>query len=166
MESLFQRYQKKIYSFIFYIIPLEAVAEDLTLDTFVKVWEKAAQFDDAKSSFSTWIYRISRNQALDFLKSKRNQHTSLDEKQLILIDNQENPEEYTIRKIEELSLDSKLKRLDEKSQQLVYYSFFQGMSHSEIAELTNIPLGSVKTTLRKALQRLKNYFEENGRKNI
>jgi RNA polymerase sigma-70 factor (ECF subfamily) len=166
MESLFQRYQKKIYSFVLYMIPVEAIAEDLTLDTFMKVWEKPNLFDETKSSFSTWIYRISRNLALDFLKSRRNQHDTLDNNHLVFIDNKESPEAYTIRQIEALDLKSKLKKLDVKSQKLVYYAFFQGLSHTEISELTSMPLGSVKSILRKALRDLKSYFEANGKKNI
>lgn len=137
-----------------------AMAEEVVQDVMTTLWRKAALFDPAKSSLSTWLYRIARNRRIDLARRDKGAFDP-DEPMLQpapsadlerLIDDQQREE----------AVRAALVHLPPEQLELVRLAFFDGLSHSEIAERTSLPLGTVKSRIRLAFTRLRRALEANG----
>lgn len=129
-------------------------ADELAQETMLTVWDKAASYDPAKAAAGTWIFTIARNKKIDALRKRGQTHIDLDDLDLAATD-QSAPSESTIRGEEIKLLGDAIKRLPGEQADLLYKSFFEDKSHSEIAAETGLPLGTVKSRLRLALERLR-----------
>jgi RNA polymerase sigma factor (sigma-70 family) len=136
-------------------------AEELTQEVMLTLWRKADQFDPARSSVATWLYRIARNRRIDVLRRDR----------LDFIDPLEPGHEVpddsdTERNLDMLQREDILKvameSLPPEQLNLVRMAFYEGLSHSEIAERAGIPLGTVKSRIRLAFTRLRRQLETAG----
>lgn len=126
-----------------------ALAEDLLQACLLQVWEKAHLYNPNAGNLSTWLYRIVRNRYIDHIrKSKASDRLA--------------PPEWPTE-IEELNHDDEdpqlvkeaIKKLPGRQAQILYMSFYQGKTHSEIAAELELPLGSVKSSLRLAFEKLR-----------
>jgi RNA polymerase sigma-70 factor (ECF subfamily) len=136
------------------IVKKESIAEEVLQDVFVRIWDRFDHYDAAKGKLFTWMLNIARNQAIDKTRSKeinKEQKTSGIENVVHKID----AEEYIEQRIEGIGIKEILKNLPEEQRFVVEYLYFQGYSQSELAEEFNIPLGTVKTRLRLAMQLLR-----------
>jgi RNA polymerase sigma factor (sigma-70 family) len=143
-----------LYGVIFRVVKKEGIAEEVLQDVFIKIWDKFDSYDASKGKLFTWMLNIARNQAIDKTRSKeisKEQKTSGIENVVSRIDN----EEYVEQRIEGIGVKEILKNLPEEQKFVVEYLYFQGYSQSELAEEFNIPLGTVKTRLRLAMQHLR-----------
>jgi RNA polymerase sigma factor (sigma-70 family) len=155
LEYLYDNYSSAIYGVIYRIIKKEELAEEVLQDVFIKIWDKFESYDPAKGKLFTWMLNVARNQAIDKSRSKeisKDQKTSGLENFVNRIDN----EEYIEQKVEGIGVRDILNVLPEEQKFVVEYLYFQGYSQSELAEEFNIPLGTVKTRLRLAMQQLRN----------
>jgi len=157
-EKIHTMYSENICGAINVIVNDEAIAKELCQDVFLKIWEKADQYDKSKGRFFTWLLNIARNKAIDYTRSKaykiKKKNHSLD---LFVhihdehAEGQKDPEEY-----KELRL--MLKMLKDKCVELIKALYFKGMKQTDAAELLSIPLGTVKSRNKNCLQELrKNY---------
>lgn len=137
-------------------------AEEIAQDVMVTLWRKAALFDPAKSTLSTWLYRIARNQRIDLLR--RDRTIAVDPRSALLAGGID--ETGSDRILEEAQRDDTVRRLiatlPAEQQRLVLLAFYSGLSHSEIAKREALPLGTVKSRLRLAFQRLRQGLEGSG----
>ncbi len=132
----------------------EDIAEEVLQDVFMKIWDKIDQYDATKGKLFTWMLNIARNQAIDKTRSKelsKDQKTKDISKLVNTIDRAD----YGEQRIDGIGLPEVLKKLPEEQQLIIDYLYFKGYSQSELAEEQNIPLGTVKTRLRSALQTLR-----------
>jgi len=139
---------------IFRIIKKEEIAEEVLQDVFVKIWEKFDNYDATKGKLFTWLLNVARNQAIDKTRSKeisKGQKTSGIDNLVSRIDNAE----YIEQSIESIGVKEVLNSLPEEQKFVVEYLYLKGYSQSELAEEYNIPLGTVKTRLRLAMQQLR-----------
>ena len=140
-----------------------AAAEEITQDTMVSLWRKADLFDPAKSSLATWLYRIARNRRIDVLRRDRVEFVDPDDFALDVADESSVDAE---RLVDAQSRDDVLRTamagLPEEQLALVRLAFFDSLSHSEIAEKTGLPLGTVKSRIRLAFTRLRRALEAGG----
>jgi RNA polymerase sigma factor (sigma-70 family) len=139
---------------IFRIVKKETVAEEVLQDVFIKIWDRFNNYDSSKGKLFTWMLNIARNQAIDKTRSKeisKEQKTRGIENVVSKIDNEAHIEQH----IEGIGVKEILKNLSEEQKFVVEYLYFQGYSQSELAEEFNIPLGTVKTRLRLAMQQLR-----------
>ena len=144
LEYLYDHYSAALYGVIFRVVKKEAVAEEVLQDVFVRIWDRFSSYDPLKGKLFTWMLNIARNQAIDKTRSReisKEQKTGGIENVVSRIDN----ETYVEQPIEGLGVRDVLK------EQL----YFQGYTQSELAEEFNIPLGTVKTRLRLAMQQLR-----------
>lgn len=137
-------------------------AEEIAQEVMVTLWRKAELFDPAKSSVATWLYRIARNRRIDL--SRRNRTDYLDPQSPVIL---EIPEERRFEmEIDDQRRDEAVRTLivDLPAEQgnLVRLAFYEGLSHSEIATRTKLPLGTVKSRLRLAFARLRRALEAGG----
>ncbi len=154
LEYLYDHYSGALYSVAFTIIRREDIAEEVLQDVFLKVWDKFDQYDSGKGKLFTWLLNITRNQAIDKTRSKeisKELKTGGIEKLVNRVDRQRQVEQNT----ESIGVKEMLKNLPEEQQFVIEHLYFKGYTQSELAEEFNIPLGTVKTRTRMALQQLR-----------
>jgi RNA polymerase sigma factor (sigma-70 family) len=151
---LFDHFAPRVKSFLMRGGTPENVADDLAQETMLAVWQKAEAFDPAKASASTWIFTIARNKKIDALRKTARIEVDID---AIAPVEDDTPlaSENLMRANETEIIAEAIKELPPEQAELIRQSFFEGKSHSEIAAEKNIPLGTVKSRMRLALERLR-----------
>jgi RNA polymerase sigma factor (sigma-70 family) len=138
-----------------------ALAEEITQDTMVILWRKAALFDPAKSSLATWLYRIARNRRIDLLRRDRTTLVEPDDPVFDVVDDVDLEGEMDASQ-REAAVRAAMSELPQEQLSLLRLAFFDGLSHSEISEATGLPLGTVKSRIRLAFTRLRRTLESDG----
>jgi len=154
LAYLYDHYAGALYGVIFRILKKEAIAEEVLQDVFLKIWDRFDQYDPSKGKLFTWLLNIARNQAIDKTRSReisQERKTSDIENVVSRIEN----EDYSEQRIEGIGVKDILKDLPEEQRFVVEYLYLKGYTQSELAEEFNIPLGTVKTRLRLAMQQLR-----------
>jgi RNA polymerase sigma factor (sigma-70 family) len=158
---LFDHFSPRLANYLSRLGTEATLAEELAQEVMVTLWRKADQFDPAKSTLATWLYRIARNRRIDLLRRDR---IDFDDPLESTHDIGEDPE--TDRKLDlqqrEQRLRTALESLPEEQLVLVRLAFFDGLTHSEIAEKAGLPLGTVKSRIRLAFSRLRRKLEAEG----
>jgi RNA polymerase sigma-70 factor (ECF subfamily) len=126
-------------------------ADDLAQETLVRLWRKAAQYDPARASASAWVYTIARNVSVDAMR-REGRATAWTEEEGVDLDE---PERQLLAAEREALVQATIVSLPEEQLRVIRMSFFDGLPHSQIADLLGLPLGTVKSRIRLALQRLK-----------
>lgn len=153
VSMLYQHYSGALFGIISRMIPSKEVAEEVLQDTFVKIWNNADRYDSTKGRLFTWLAQITRNAALDKVRSagyRRVQKTDVLEP---AVSNSEKMAENM--DIQDEGLRKVITKMDEKYRTLIDYAYFQGYTQSEIADELDLPLGTVKTRLRSAISSLR-----------
>ncbi len=129
-----------------------AVAEECAQDVMVTVWKKAAQFDPARASVATWIFTIARNRRIDMLRRDRRP-----EPEDLTWGPEAEPDQLDVMSLQQESeqLISAIASLPEKQRVMIERAYFGDLTHSEIADETGLPLGTIKSRIRLALERLR-----------
>lgn len=163
-EKLLNRYLKPIYNFLFRITRNRAVAEDLSQDTFLKVWKNLEHFNPEKK-FKTWIFAIAKNTAFDWLKKKKEIafSTFLDEDGDNWLENisDENTisDEILHRKDIANELEEKLQKIPVHYRAILLLRYKEDFSLHEITEILGEPYNTIKSRHRRALLELRKLFE-------
>jgi len=155
LQLLYQKYAGALLHQISKIIPDPEAAEEILQDVFVKIWKKIGQYDEKRSRFFTWMSQIARNSAIDtarLVSFQRNKETESIET-LVNVDAQLKAKAFN--KIPDVGLQKVLSQIDPEHQELIEYLYFRQYTQKETAEALGIPLGTVKTRLRKAISVLR-----------
>lgn len=153
-KQLFAHFAPRIKSFILKQKVTDEVAEDLTQEVMVTVWQKAHLFDPKKARLSTWLFRIARNKFID--KVRRQKYIEVDvENHMQSMEASEKTDVPVIQLQDQSRIVSALKILKPELQQVIELSFYQDMSHSQISAELGLPLGTVKSRIRIAFQKLR-----------
>lgn len=157
--ELFNHFGPRVKAYLIRLGSDDTMAEEVTQDVMVTVWRKAALFDRSKSSAATWLFRIARNRRIDMLRRKRT--VNVDTETMVIEDeNLPDPNETLDEDKRQARIRKALAQLPEQQLQLVELAFFTELSHSQIAEETGLPLGTVKSRIRLAFGRLRRVLEE------
>ncbi len=151
--KLFAHFAPRVKSFLMKGGTSESLADELAQETMLAVWDKAAAFNPAKASASTWIYTIARNKKIDALRKGVRYDLDIDDYDAE--DDAPLATEGLMREEEIAAVADALQNLPEEQAELIRQSFFEGKSHSEIADEKKLPLGTVKSRMRLALDRLR-----------
>ena len=155
-KILFDYYAPRLKSFYMAQNLSVEEAEELLQETFVMVWRKAAQFDVSKATVSTWIYTIARNKRIDYIrKNIRRAEDPVEFLPDTVEDENDKPEEKVIQSDLSYRISDMIDDLPIEQGEIIKLAYFKGMTHQEIAEKQGIPLGTVKSRLRLAIDRLK-----------
>jgi RNA polymerase sigma-70 factor (ECF subfamily) len=166
-EELVNRYQRPIVSYVFRIVNNYEAALDVTQEVFIKVYNSLDKYSDAYK-FSTWLYRIAHNAAIDHLRRNNVSLQSIETEnadgsfQFQLESDRPNPEQD--RELSEWrdEIDSVVRCLPAAYRDLIVLRHGQDLSYDEIAEVTSLPLGTVKNRLFRAREMMRNIFIERG----
>ncbi len=152
---LYDRYETKIYTYIYRRTGESSLAEDLTGQVFLKMLEAIRNRKAWHSSFSGWLYRIAHNVVIDFYRQRDNQpQVSLDDKPL-LPDLNDNPAQATELKLDVERLRAAIARLTDEQAEVISLRFLEGYSISEVAEMMNKTEGSIKALQYRAVANLR-----------
>jgi RNA polymerase sigma-70 factor, ECF subfamily len=148
-EVLYDSYHRLVYGVAMRMLGDVATAEDVTQAVFLKVWSSPQLFESG--NFAGWLVRMTRNRALDLLRSKSYRHEELPEAQPAEI----MLEETAFAHIDADKVRAALTQLPGEQRELIELGFFGGMTHEELARRTDVPLGTVKTRIRSGLRKLR-----------
>ena len=157
--NLFSEISPKIKGFLMRLGSTDILAEEILQETMLAVWKKASYFDKTKASPTTWLFTIARNKRIDFLrKESRPEIDSYDP--VLASDNLDTPDISLEHKETSKTLLKQIESLPEKQTNLIKKYFFEDKTQSEISEELNIPLGTVKSSLRLGIAKLKKSLEK------
>jgi RNA polymerase sigma-70 factor (ECF subfamily) len=155
MAEVFDRYGRAVYSVALRILKDSGHAEDVMQEIFFQIWRNSDSFVQGRGSLGAWLMVVARNRSIDLLR-RRKPTDSVDEVVLASSTNLAVEAEHNamIEKVQKV-----LGELPAEQQKSMEMAFFEGLSHSEIAERTGDPLGTVKTRIRLALITLRKAFQ-------
>ena len=151
----------KLYGVALRILRRQDWAEDVLQECYVNIWNHAQNYAVQKSAPLTWMTSIVRNRCLDWLRRPRQEATGQEYDIAVEAwqDDAPGPMEQLMASSEAAALARCLQQLDSKQRQSIMLAFFNGLSHSELASHMGQPLGTVKTWVRRGLERLKGCLE-------
>ncbi len=149
---LFEHYAPRVKAFLMKGGADPSVAEECAQDVMVTVWNKAGQFDPTRASAATWIYTIARNRRIDMLRRDRRP-----EPEELTWGPEAEPDQLDALALQQDTekLAEALRQLPEKQRQMIESAYFGDLTHNEIADATGLPLGTIKSRIRLALERLR-----------
>jgi RNA polymerase sigma-70 factor, ECF subfamily len=153
IDLIYENYAETLLGLIKRIVESHEVAEEVLQDTFIKIWKNARKYEPSKGRLFTWFANIARNTAIDRLRSagfRQQQKTTSTEN---LVDMNVMGSENA--QIEDTGLSAVLASLDPKYRELIELTYFQGYSQRDIEKELGIPLGTIKTRLRTAINELR-----------
>ncbi|PJF43271.1 MAG: sigma-70 family RNA polymerase sigma factor [Chloroflexota bacterium] len=153
--ELYQRYADYVFSIAYRVLDDQASAEECLQDVFLRIWQRIDQYDEERGVFATWLARVTRNMAIDRLRQTTRRVKLADS--LLSDETQATMDflsEWADRERAE-NLRAMIERLPAEQVQVIALSYYGGMTQAEIAEHLNLPLGTVKTRMRAALQKLR-----------
>ncbi|MGY6634452.1 MAG: sigma-70 family RNA polymerase sigma factor [Alkalilacustris sp.] len=150
--QLFEHFAPRIKGFLMRGGAAEALAEECAQEVMATVWRKAHLFDPARASVATWVFTIARNRRIDALRKQRRP-----EPEDVGWGPEPEPDQAAILELQQESarLVDAIAQLPDKQRELIERAFFGELSHSEIAAETGLPLGTIKSRIRLALDRLR-----------
>jgi len=164
LGALYDRFSRLVYSMALNVVNDEAAAEEITQDVFLNVWKKASSYDVSHAKVVTWIASIARHRAIDILRARSvrpvNQEFSWEEEPLLEIAGPLDVEEEAELHQRQQKVRLALTKLPQDQRKVMALAYFGGYSHSEMAKMLNEPIGTVKTRLRLAMQKLRQFLDE------
>jgi RNA polymerase sigma-70 factor (ECF subfamily) len=154
MATLFDRYSKVVYSVALRVLRDPASAEDVLQEVFMQIWRNPDGFVATRGSLGGWLAVVSRNRSIDALRRKRPSETI---EGMSLASNYNLADEAERNGMMEKAR-GVIYKLPAEQRKTLEMAFFDGLTHSEIAEMTGDPLGTVKTRIRSALTTLRKEF--------
>lgn len=160
-KSLFEHFAPRIKGFLLKTGTSEDEAEEIAQEAMVAVWRKAGLFDPATAGASAWIFTIARNLRIDAARrASRTARVDHDAELEYLVDPADSPESSVSKGDESARVALALQRLSQEQSEVIRLSFIEERPHSEIAKRLGIPLGTVKSRIRLAIDRLRDLMDE------
>ncbi len=164
MREFYKKTVRLVYGMSHRVISNSEEAEEVALEVFMYVWKNASRYDRGLSKPLSWLLMITRTRAIDKIRKSARAvqiDDSIDES---LVTSTDNPEDTYIASERRKIMRNAMSQLTSKQKEVMELSYYHQFSHSEIAEKVGIPVGSVKSTIRVAMVKLKNIIkEEQGR---
>lgn len=166
LAELYDRYSSVLYTVALKILGEPALAQDVLQETFLTAWRKAALYNQKRGNVGTWLIVLCRNLAIDHYRAKMrlaSRHVELDTVGEVLIEQSDDPASVALAREDGRLLRLALEQLPAEQRQVIEMAYFQGLSQTEIADTTNVPLGTVKTRTRQAMFKLRDFLIQAGR---
>lgn len=158
-DELYARYSRPLFSYVLKFLKDRGLAEEVLQDAFVKIWKTAHRYDPALSRPFSWAVLVTKRLCIDRLRAMKPLTVTEDPIALQPVEDQREmergPSENVIVRDEVGILKEMLKKLPESQQQSLQLAMSQGLTQQEISDYLNMPLGTVKTAMRRGMQRLR-----------
>lgn len=164
-ETIYDRYADLVYSTSLRILADSQLAEDVTQDVFVRLWNRPETFVAERGRFLSWLMSVSRNRAVDLLRARgrrrRREVESLipTEEYAAVVADDEDPAQAALLHEEQWLVRGALKELPDDQRRALELAYFGGLTQQEIASLLHEPLGTVKTRIRLGMMKLRRALE-------
>ena len=152
---LIERYQKPVFQMIFNLVGDGHASEDISQEVFISAYQKIATFDPVRSRFSTWLFTIARNKSINHLRKKR---PAISVSERIVSD--ADPYEEVSKEEFIQQLDDVLKRLPPRQRRAFTLAQFEALPYEEIAQIECVSIGTVKSRIHRAKQKLRKALEK------
>jgi len=155
---LYDNYSGALFNIILKIINNHELGEEILQEAFVKIWNNFSTYDSSKGRLFTWMVNITRNLAIDTLRSKSFKKESKTQSSENAVSNVSNSVNESNR-FDSLGLRKQVGFLKEDQKQIIDLAYFEGYTHNEISKKLGIPMGTVKTRMRSAISELKKILQ-------
>ena len=166
MEFLYDRYSRILYSLAYRIVADHQVAEDLLQDSFLSIWKRSSTFSPQSGATRYWLMSIVHHRAIDYLRRVRRrsvlQEAPLAESDIDELTSFPDVWDEAWRSVQSTQVRAALMKIPTEQRLVIELAYFQGWSHTEIAQGTETPLGTVKARMRLGLQHLKRILFQAG----
>lgn len=162
-EVFYDRHGGVAYSLAYRIVGERGAAEDVTQEAFISIWRSGARYDAARGSVRTWMLGIVRNRAIDALRSKAGRAPKLDFDDDSILEHRpaaEQTESEALQRETAQEVRGALGELPGEQAKVIQLAYFGGFSHSEIAGMLGVPLGTVKGRMRLGLEKIRGELAE------
>jgi RNA polymerase sigma factor (sigma-70 family) len=155
--ELYRLTSTHLYAVALRILRQSGAAEEVLQESYVNIWHHAGSYVPAKSQPLTWLTSIVRNRCLDQMRRRDVDTVTIDDEEqgMMLADDRPSPVELLLASADALAVKGCVERLEAGQKQAIALAFYQGLSHSELARHLRQPLGTVKSWVRRGLERLK-----------
>lgn len=165
LHELYDRYNRLVFSVACAMVGDKNVAEEITLDVFVQVWKRAATYQPDRAKVSTWLIAITRHHAIDILRWQKS-HPETDSLNWDGISIPDGPSAHNLEENLELNVRREkvreaLDQLPDDQREALTLAYFRGYTQSQISQALQQPLGTIKTRIRLAMQKLRKLLDEN-----
>jgi RNA polymerase sigma-70 factor (ECF subfamily) len=164
LGELYDRYGRLVYSIALNALGDSALAEEVTQDVFFRVWKSATSYRSEHGKVVTWMAGITRNRAIDEIRRLKIRPearlASWAPEEVGILDESTDLEAEIVLKQQQNRVRQAISKLPIEQRHVIAYAYFQGYSHSEIAEIISEPLGTVKTRIRLGMKKLREYLEK------
>ena len=171
LAALYDRYAPVLLAHVSRLLRDRAEAEGVLLETFMQAWERADRYDAARGSVVCWLLMMARTRALDALRASGRRERAAeraaadvpaDAEAETAADPAHDPARGAERGEQAVAVAAALRTLTDAQRAAIELAFFEGLSHTEIAERLAVPLGTIKTRIRAGLQRLRDVLRSHG----
>ena len=166
LEALYIRYQTPVYSLAMYMLKHPALAEEATQDIFLNIWLKASSFNSERGQPKSWIMSVAHHKIVDVIRSRRRAIISTDPADYETLDllpaGGPSTEARVQQTLERERIMRALETIPESQREVIMLAYFEGYSQSGMAEKLDQPLGTIKTRVRLAMQKLRTVLENDG----
>ncbi len=155
--ELYRQTSSHLYAVALRILRESGAAEEVLQESYVNIWHHAGSYIAAKSQPLTWLTSIVRNRCLDQMRRREIDTVTIDDEEqgMMLADDRPSLEDMLLSSADALAVKGCVERLEAGQKQAIALAFYQGLSHSELARHLGQPLGTVKSWVRRGLERLK-----------
>lgn len=152
---LFRHFAPRLKSFLIKGGATPSQAEELVQDTMLAIWNRAATYDPARANAGTWIFTIARNKRIDALRRGGRVEIDIDDAAFIADDASPRPDQAIMDTQQTRAVAEMIESLPPEQADVIRKSFFEDKTHMQIAAESNLPLGTVKSRIRLAMERLR-----------
>ncbi len=164
LEALYSRYSASVYSLAMYMLRQHALAEEATQEIFLNIWLKAGSFKPERGEPRSWIMSVAHHKIVDLIRARRRTLTVTDPADYESLDllpaKQVSTEEEVEGNLDRERIMEALSLLPNAQREVLLLAYFEGYSQSEMAKKLNQPLGTIKTRVRLAMQKLRTLLED------
>jgi RNA polymerase sigma-70 factor (ECF subfamily) len=157
LEQIYRRWSPIVFTLALRVLGDRGDAEDVTQKTFVSAWASRASYDPAKGRLSTWLVTITRRRIADTLEARRRVRELQEKLQQFAVADESSSSDIDLG--DRLLLADEIDRLEPDAQRVVRLAFYDDLTHQQIATRLDMPLGTVKSHIRRSLTRLRDRLE-------